>query len=59
MTRTDLAGTEINGKICYGAIGVGELKMRIHKRAIQSLFEANDRVLDTQAIYKLGKEMLA
>ena len=53
------AGTEINGKICYGAIGVGELKMRIHKRAIQSLFESNDRVLDTQVIYKLGKKMLA
>ena len=53
------AGTKINDKICYGAIGVGELKMRIHKRAISRLFESNDQVLDTQAIYKLGTELAA
>lgn len=51
------AGTKINDKICYGAIGVGELKMRIHKQAIGRLFESNDQVLDTQAIYKLGVEL--
>ncbi len=39
---------------CYGAIGVGGLKMKIHKAAIKSLFEANDRVLDTAAIYELA-----
>ena len=53
------AGAEIDGKICYGAIGVGELKMKIHKQAIRSLFESNDRVLDTQAIYNLGADLLA
>ena len=53
------AGTEIDGKICYGAIGVGKLKMKIHKRAIRSLFESNDRILDTQAIYKIGAELMA
>ena len=53
------SGTEIDGKICYGAIGIGELKMKIHKRAIQSLFESNDRVLDTQAIYRIGADLLA
>ena len=52
------AGTEIDGKICYGAIGVGELKMKIHKHAIRRLFESNDQVLDTQAIYKIGEELL-
>ena len=52
------SGTEVDGKICYGAIGVGELKMKIHKQAIRSLFEANDRVLDTQAIYQLGANLL-
>ena len=52
------SGAEIDGKICYGAIGVGELKMKIHKRAIRSLFESNDRVLDTQAIYQIGADLL-
>ena len=53
------SGAEIDGKICYGAIGVGELKMKIHKQAIRSLFESNDRVLDTQAIYELGADLIA
>ena len=39
---------------CYGAIGVGGLKMKIHKAAVKSLFEANDRVLDTAAVYELA-----
>ena len=45
--------------IAYGAIGVGRLKMRIHKAAITSLFESNDRVLDAEQIYELGKEQVA
>jgi hypothetical protein len=43
--------------ICYGAIGVGGLKMRIHKRCLQSLFEANDRVLLVEEIYQVGKQL--
>ena len=41
----------------YGAIGVGGMKMKIHKAAIASLFEANDRVLDADQIYELGKTL--
>lgn len=41
--------------ICYGAIGVGGLKMKIHKRCLQSLFESNDRVLQVEEIYQVGK----
>jgi len=44
----------IGQAICYGAIGVGGLKMKIHRAAIQNLFEANDRLLDTAAVYDLA-----
>jgi hypothetical protein len=44
--------------ICYGAIGVGGLKMKIHKAAIKQLFKANDQVLDAVEIYNLGRELL-
>jgi hypothetical protein len=61
---TGLAGLEItdqaierNGILCYGAIGVGGMKMKIHKAALNSLFESNDRILDTQAIFALGKAL--
>ena len=43
--------------ICYGAIGVGGLKMKIHKRAIRKLFESNDQVLEIKEIYALGKTL--
>lgn len=39
---------------CYGAIGVGGLKMKIHKRALQSLFESNDQFLDAEEILAIG-----
>jgi hypothetical protein len=42
-------------QICYGALGVGGLKMKIHKAAIRQLFESNQRVLDADEIYSLGK----
>lgn len=41
----------------YGAIGVGGLKMKIHKAAIARLFESNDQEFDTAAIYQLGAEL--
>lgn len=48
---------ERDGQICYGALGVGSLKMKIHKAAIARLFQSNDLVLDADEIYALGKEV--
>ncbi|MEI7685542.1 MAG: NADP-dependent methylenetetrahydromethanopterin/methylenetetrahydrofolate dehydrogenase [Planctomycetota bacterium] len=45
------------GVILYGAIGVGGLKMKLHRAAIAQLFEANDRVLDAEEIYALGANL--
>jgi hypothetical protein len=46
-----------DGVICYGALGVGGTKMKIHKAAIKKLFDANDGVLDAEEIYELGKSL--
>jgi hypothetical protein len=46
---------EHSGAVGYGAIGVGGLKMKTHRAAIESLFEANDRVLNADEIYALAK----
>lgn len=51
-------GVERDGSVCYGAIGVGGLKMKIHKAALRKLFSANDQVLDTEAIYRIGESLL-
>lgn len=50
---TDKAVTR-DGIICYGAIGVGDTKMKIHKAAIALLFEKNNLVLDAEEVYDLA-----
>jgi methylenetetrahydrofolate/methylenetetrahydromethanopterin dehydrogenase (NADP+) len=59
-----LAGIEVtdkaksrDGMTCYGAIGVGGTKMKIHKAALGKLFEANDQVLDAEEIYRIGQQL--
>jgi hypothetical protein len=42
-------------QICYGALAVGGLKMKIHKAALRQLFDSNQRVLDADELYQLGK----
>ena len=46
------------GVITYGAIGVGGLKMKIHKASITKLFETNDLTLDAEEIYAIGKTLI-
>jgi len=50
---------QIESTICYGAIGVGGLKMKIHRRALEMLFKSNDQVLELEQIYQIGKEALS
>ena len=45
------------GAIAYGAIGVGGLKMKIHKRALQMLFESNDQMLEVEEVYAIGRSL--
>lgn len=48
---------ERDGVFCYGALGIGGTKMKIHKRAIQRLFETNDLVLDAEELFRLGQTL--
>jgi hypothetical protein len=50
-------GAEREGVICYGAIGVGDTKMKLHKAAVARLFERNDLVLDAEEIYQLAQSL--
>jgi hypothetical protein len=45
------------GSLCWGALGVGGTKMKIHRRAIQELFAANDRVIDAEECLAIGKTL--
>ena len=49
---------ELEGVFCYGAIGVGGTKMKIHRAAIEKLFTRNDLVLDAEEVFALGQELV-
>jgi hypothetical protein len=52
-------GKQRDGTIAYGAIGVGGMKMKIHRAAVRRLFETNGAVLDAEEIYAIGRELEA
>lgn len=50
-------GADRDGVICYGALGVGGTKMKIHRAAINKLFETNNAVLDIEEVYNLALQL--
>lgn len=50
-------GNERNGKVVWGAIGFGALKLSLHRACIAQLFEAADQVFDAAEIYAKAKTM--
>jgi hypothetical protein len=60
-----LEGTEANddladydGKLVLGALAIGGPKMKVHKTCIRRMFESNDKVFDTDAVYEVAKELV-
>jgi hypothetical protein len=51
-------GVERGKRFDYGAIGVGGLKMKIHREAVRTLFTRNDLVLDAEEIFAIGQGLL-
>ncbi len=47
-------GEEKEGIRFYGAIAIGNFKMKVHRGAISSLFESNDQFLDETTIYDIA-----
>src|SRR3954452_4336291 len=50
-------GKDRLGVRAWGALGVGGTKMKIHRKAIQDLFTANNRVLDAEEVLELGRKL--
>jgi len=51
------SGVTRGNVVCYGAMGIGALKMRIHRAAIENLFSSNDQVLETDAVFSLSQTL--
>jgi len=52
-------GVNRDGVASYGAISIGNLKMKIHKACIARLFERNDLVLDAETIDESARTLTA
>ena len=52
----DLA--DYDGKLVLGALAIGGPKMKVHKACVRRLFESNDQVLDTDAVYAVARELV-
>jgi len=50
-------GVDRDGVTTFGALGVGGLKMKIHKACIVRLFERNDAMLDAETIAGIAQEI--
>ena len=50
-------GKEKHGKMIFGALGIGGLKMKVHRGCVARLFESNELVLDAEEIYAIAKEL--
>jgi methylenetetrahydrofolate/methylenetetrahydromethanopterin dehydrogenase (NADP+) len=57
VSMTD-RGTESHGKILFGPLGFGALKLALHRACVGRLFEQNDLVLDAEEIYAQAKTMV-
>jgi hypothetical protein len=56
VEATDKA-KERSGKTVFGALGIGGLKLKLHRGCIGKLFDSSEGVLDAEEIYALAKEM--
>ena len=58
LKSTD-ADTDRNGVRAWGALGVGGLKMKIHKAAVRALFQPEATIFDLEQVYEVGRQALA
>jgi methylenetetrahydrofolate/methylenetetrahydromethanopterin dehydrogenase (NADP+) len=49
---------DYDGKLVLGALAIGGPKMKVHKACVRKLFESNEAVLDTDAVYEVAKELV-
>ena len=50
-------GVDRGGVTTFGALGIGGLKMKIHKACVARLFEKNDLVLDVETISEIARDL--
>lgn len=55
--ETTADGDIMDGIKVFGALSIGDLKMKLHKKAITELFENNNQILNVVEVYKLNEKI--
>lgn len=50
-------GKERKGKICWGALGFGALKLKVHRDCVTKLFDGEPCIFNAENIYERAKEL--
>ena len=56
ISATDKGNTR-QQKLAFGALGIGGLKLKLHRACIAQLFQSSEQVLDAEEIFALAKTM--
>lgn len=51
-------GLPKHGKLLFGPLGFGALKLALHRACVARLFDRNDLLLDAEEIYAIAKTMV-
>lgn len=51
-------GEERNGRISFGALGIGGRKMKVHRTCVARLFDSHDVVMDAEEVYAVARELV-
>jgi len=51
-------GAEREGRIAFGALGIGGRKMKVHRACVGRLFESNDVLMDAEQVYAVARELV-
>ncbi len=51
-------GVEREGRIAFGALGIGGPKIKVHRTCVAKLFESNDVIMDAEQIYQVAKALV-
>lgn len=53
----DFDGVSVFGKTCFGAIGLGEFKMRVHKKLVNDLFRERGVIFNLKGVHALAEKL--
>ncbi len=49
--------TPRDGKMVFGGLGIGALKLKLQRACIKALFDDNDRALDADAVFDIARKL--